>query len=235
MRASIVVPTFREASNLPVLARRIARSCPGCEILVVDDDSPDGTAEVARRLGARVIVRRGERGLATAVLRGLEEAGEEIGVVLDADLSHPPESIPALVAAVEAGADVAVGSRYGPGGEIEHWPLARRIASFAGTLLARPITTVSDPMSGFFSLRRSILEGATLRPQGFKILLEILARAPVHRVVEVPIRFEDRAAGASKFGPAERRAFLRQVMELYRERKAWPWRLMSGLGRLAGR
>lgn len=227
-RATVVVPTYNESANVERLVRRVLSAFPEAEIVLVDDASPDGTAARARALAAtlpvKVVERSGERGLSTAVLRGFEEARTDVVVVMDADLSHPPEMIPSLVAAVEDGADVAVGSRYVEGGEIDEWPLLRRMTSRAGTLLARPLTAVRDPMAGFFCLRRSLLRGVQLKPRGFKILLEILARARPVRVVEVPIRFEDRAAGSSKFDGRERRAFLRQVWTLYRDENAWPWR-----------
>jgi len=215
-RATVVVPTYNEAANLPELARRIRASMADVAIVVVDDGSPDGTAARARELGIRV-VERGERGLATAVLRGLEEALTDVCVVMDGDLSHPPEAIPGLVKAVEEGAEIAVGSRYAPGGEIERWPWMRRLTSRAGTLLARPLTRCRDPLAGFFCLRRGLLRGVALKPRGFKILLEILARTRAKRIAEIPIRFENRGSGASKFGPRERRAYLRQLWELYRD------------------
>jgi dolichol-phosphate mannosyltransferase len=228
-RATVVVPTFNEADNMEPLCRRICAALPEVEIVVVDDASRDGTAARARELGKelpiRVIERVGERGLSTAVLRGFEEARTDVCVVIDADLSHPPELVPDLVRAVENGAEVAVGSRHVAGGEIDEWPLVRRLASRAGTLLARPLTSVSDPMSGFFCLRKSRLQGLDLKPRGFKILLEIVARAGWTRIVEVPIRFEDRREGTSKFGPKERREFLQQVAELYRDVNAWPFRV----------
>jgi len=232
-RITVVVPTFNEAGNIEPLTRRVLAACPASEIVVVDDASGDGTAERARELGrtgpVRVIQRVGERGLSTAVLRGFAEARTDVCVVMDADLSHPPEAIPALVRAVEEGAEVAVGSRYIPGGAIDEWPLFRRLASKAGTLLARPLTPVHDPMAGFFCLRRSLLDGIDLKPRGFKILLEILARTGTRKIAEVPIRFEDRAAGESKFGPRERRDFLRQAWTLYRDLNSWPYRLAKSL------
>ncbi len=222
LRASVVVPTYNEAENVEPLARRVLAALPDVEIVFVDDASIDGTVDriraMAEELPVRVVERRGERGLSTAVLRGFEDARADVVAVLDADLSHPPETLPALIAAVENGADVAVGSRYAPGGEIDRWPLFRRLASKAGTLLARPLTSVSDPMAGFFCMRRSRLRDVELKPRGFKILLEILARARFSRVVEIPIRFEDRAAGRSKFDGRERKEFLRQVWALYRDR-----------------
>jgi dolichol-phosphate mannosyltransferase len=224
-RASVIVPTYNEAKTLPLLVPRVRAALPDAEIVVVDDGSGDGTADVARGLGARVVERKDERGLSTAVLRGLSEASCDVCVVMDADLSHPPEAIPALVKAVEDGAEVAVGSRYVPGGDIDRWTLLRRLTSKAGTALARPLTAVRDPLAGFFCLRKGALKGVELKPRGFKILLEILARTRARRTVEVPIVFADRAAGESKFGPRERREYARQLWSLYRDLNAWPLRL----------
>jgi dolichol-phosphate mannosyltransferase len=231
--ATVVVPTYNESANLPPLVGRICAALPGVEVVVVDDASKDGTADVARDLAkkfpVRVVERFDERGLSTAVLRGMEEARTDLCVVMDADLSHPPEAIPKLVQAVQDGADVAVGSRYVSGGDIDEWPLFRRFASRAGTLLARPLTSVRDPMAGFFCLRKSLFAGIPLKPRGFKILLEILARTRTKKTTEVPIHFEDRAAGASKFSSKERREFLKQVWMLYLDLNAWPWRLAKFL------
>ncbi len=230
---SVVVPTYNEAQNLPELVRRILAALPRAEVIVIDDASADGTADVgrelARTLPVRVIERKDEKGLSTAVLRGLQEARTDLCVVMDADLSHPPERIPLLVQAVLDGADVAVGSRYVKGGDIDEWPLFRRFASRAGTFLARPLTSVHDPMAGFFCLRRSLLDGVTLKPRGFKILLEILARTGTQKTAEVPIRFEDRAKGESKFGPKQRREYLRQIWDLYSDLNAWPLRILKFL------
>lgn len=219
MKTSIIVPTYNEVETLPLLVPRILEVMPDAEIVVVDDDSPDGTAARARELAkyapVTVVQRKNERGLATAVLRGLGEAQGEVCVVMDADLSHPVEAIALLVAAVEQGADVAVGSRYVAGSRTQGWSLARRLVSKVGTVLARPLTPVRDPLSGFFCLRSSLLRDVELKPRGFKILLEILARAEVKIVVEVPIRFADRETGASKFSAREQREFLTQLCSLY--------------------
>lgn len=223
---TVIVPTLNEAPNLPELVRRIWASLPAVEILFVDDASGDGTPHVVRELAntfpVRLVERVGERGLSTAVLRGLNEARTEICVVMDADLSHPPESIPRMVREVEDGADVAVGSRYVRGGEIDQWPFFRRLTSRVGTMMARPLTPVRDPMAGFFCLRRRMVEGIPLKPRGFKILLEILARTGTRNIVEVPIRFGDRSQGASKFGPKQRREYIDQIRELYRDLNPWP-------------
>jgi dolichol-phosphate mannosyltransferase len=233
LTATVVVPTYNESDNLPTLVERVCTALPGAEVVVVDDASKDGTADVARELAkkfpVRVVERFDERGLSTAVLRGMDEARTDLCVVMDADLSHPPEAIPKLVQAVQDGADVAVGSRYVPGGDIDEWPLFRRFASRAGTLLARPLTPVRDPMAGFFCLRKSLFAGIALKPRGFKILLEILARTGTKKTAEVPIHFEDRAAGASKFSSKERREFLKQVWTLYLDLNAWPWRFAKFL------
>jgi len=232
-RASVIVPTYNEAENIEGLVRRVCAAMPDAEILVIDDDSPDGTAERARELArnfpVRVIVRTEERGLATAALRGIAESSCDVCVVMDADLSHPPEMIPELVRAVEDGADLAIGSRYVSGGDIDTWPMGRRLVSRTGTALARPLTSALDPLAGFFCLRRGLLAAVTLKPRGFKILLEILARTRPARVMEIPIRFSDRECGASKFGSFERRSFLRQLWTLYRDLNAWPWRLLKFL------
>jgi len=239
-RVSVIVPTYNEVENVSVLVQRILTVMPDAEIIVVDDASPDGTAARAREFAewhpVKVVERKGERGLSTAVLRGLDEAQSDICIVMDADLSHPPEAIPALVKAVAEGAEVAVGSRYMAGGQIGGWPLLRRLTSQVGTLLARPLTNVCDPLAGFFCLRRSLLRGVELKPRGFKILLEILARTQVDKVVEVPIRFADRGTGMSKFSRKEQREYLAQLWSLYTELNAWPLRLakflvteMSGL------
>src|SRR5262249_3950232 len=122
-----------------------------------------------------------------------------------------------------------VGSRYVRGGDIDEWPLFRRLTSWAGTMLARPLTPLRDPMSGFFCLRRSLLDGVALKPRGFKILLEILARTGTTKVAEIPIRFEDRSAGASKFGARQRREYLEQLRDLYGDLNPWPMRVLKFL------
>jgi dolichol-phosphate mannosyltransferase len=232
-RATVVVPTYNEADNVEPLVRRICAALPEVEIVFVDDASKDGTADQVRAIESkypvRVVERTEERGLSTAVLRGFRESRTDVCVVIDADLSHPPEKVPDLVRAVEEGAQVAVGSRYMKGGDIDEWPMFRRFASKAGTALARPLTPVSDPMAGFFCLRRSMLDGIELKPRGFKILLEILARCRVTKLAEIPIHFEDRAAGVSKFSPRERKEFLSQIWTLYTDLNAWPVRVAKFL------
>ncbi len=242
---TIVIPTYNERENVGPLLERIASavaplagpaqgSAPGVEVLFVDDDSPDGTAAAAAEVGARYagrfavrcIVRTGERGLATAVIHGLREARGDLCLVMDADLSHPPESIPALVAAMsDPRVEMAIGSRFVPGGRVDlHWPLHRRLNSLAGRLLARPLTPVRDMMAGFFCVRRRGLQLARLRPVGYKIALELIVRHGWRRVVELPITFSDRAAGKTKLNAAEQLRYLRHLSRLY----AFAW---LGIGR----
>lgn len=208
---SVVVPTLNEALNVDELLRRIFAfdGAPPFEVVVVDDDSKDGTAERVSAWSAshpvRAVIRRGARGLAGAVILGAREARADVVVVMDADLSHPPEAVPALARAVlDGSADVAVGSRHVRGGAIRGWPLHRRIVSKLASALAWPISVVSDPMSGFFAARRQALLDLGEAPAGFKILLELLSRGGASlRALEVPITFTDRVQGESKLGATE--------------------------------
>ena len=225
---SVVVPTFNERENLPRLAEELFRALAAAgirgELVVVDDDSPDGTATVARWLAGRhpvrVLLRKGQTGLSSAVLEGVEHSLAPVVCVMDADLSHPPKAVPLLYYEVMTGADIAVGSRLVPGGGVENWPLGRRLISKGATLLARPLTSVSDPMSGFFCFRRSLLRGARLEPEGYKVLLEILARCEIARAVEVPYLFRDRRAGRSKLTGRVMRQYLGHLFRLYASRVA---------------
>ncbi|APZ41892.1 glycosyltransferase family 39 protein [Acidihalobacter ferrooxydans] len=227
---SVIVPTFNERDNAPELIRRVLAAFASldepAELLIVDDDSPDGTAAAMRQAAAehaatdcvRVIVRKRDKGLAKAVAAGFEQARGDVLAVMDADLSHPPELLPDLLAAIHAGADVAVGSRYVAGGGTAGWPLLRRIVSRGAGLLARPLSPVKDITSGFFALRRDCLDDLHYVPRGYKIGLELFARLPGRRVVEVPFTFHDRTRGASKLGGAIMLAYLVQLAGLYRAR-----------------
>jgi dolichol-phosphate mannosyltransferase len=223
---SIVVPTYREAENLPALVGRIGAvmaplSCP-YEIVIVDDDSKDGTDRVVADLAAagrpvRLITRVGERGLSSAVLRGFREARGDILVCMDADLSHPPEAIPRLLACLaDPAVDFVLASRYVAGGSTdERWGLLRWINSKVAALLARPFVSVRDPMSGFFALRRSVLSrAAELSPVGYKIGLELMVKCGCRCIREVPIHFALRRGGRSKLTFAEQINYLRHIRRL---------------------
>lgn len=220
---SVIVPTYNEATALPILVRRLHVTMDSAqipyELIVVDDNSPDGTAQVAERMASeapiKVLRRPGKAGLASAVLHGLQLAKGDLIAVMDADLSHPPETIPQMLRAMESsGAELAVASRYVRGGGIENWPFRRRLASAVANALARILTPIRDATSGFFLIRRSCLDGVQLNPIGFKIGLEVMARARYRRFIEVPYVFTDRRHGTSKFGSAEVWFFLKQLAVL---------------------
>jgi dolichol-phosphate mannosyltransferase len=226
---SVIVPTINEAENLPKLLRRIRKALGGVsyEVIIVDDDSDDGTPivcqQLARRHPLRLVLRHGaEDGLSGAVLHGMALARGEQLVVMDADLQHPPEAIPYLLSPLKNGeADFVLGSRYVAGGTTaaEHWTLPRRLNSWAATLLARPFAgrRVRDPMSGFFALHREAYRAATRRlmPIGYKIALELICKCGVKRIVEVPIHFAARAAGESKLDVREQWRYVRHLGRLY--------------------
>lgn len=221
---SIVVPTYNEATSVPLLAERLAAALGGrdWELVIVDDGSPDGTADLAQalapRIPVRVVRRAGKSGLASAVMAGFREARGDLLVVMDADLSHPAEVVPALVDAVVGGADLAVGSRYVKGGGTVDWPLRRRIVSRVACLLGNALVPVRDATSGFFALRRSAIEGVRLNAIGFKIGFEVIARGRYAKIVEVPYTFRDREHGASKFGRREIAQYLVQLGQVARDK-----------------
>jgi len=192
------------------------------ELIIVDDGSPDGTADLAESYSdvhPVVVVRRpGKAGLASAVLAGFAKARGEILVVMDADLSHPPEAVPRLVAAIEDGADLAVGSRYVAGGGTEDWPLKRRVVSRAACLIGNILVPIRDCTSGFFAIRRSALDGVKLNPIGFKIGFEVMARGRYKKAVEIPYVFRDRELGKSKFGRREIGQYLVQLGQVARDK-----------------
>ena len=221
---SVVVPTYNEAGSVPKLAERLhaALGARDWELVIVDDGSPDGTADIAAALAPRIptnVVRRGGKGgLASAVIAGFAAARGDILVVMDADLSHPPELVPALLSAIEDGADLAVGSRYVAGGGVEDWPMKRQIVSRVACLMGSALVPVRDATSGFFALRRSVIDGVTLNPIGFKIGFEVIARGRYRSVVEVPYTFRDRELGASKFGRREIGQYVVQLGQIARDK-----------------
>jgi dolichol-phosphate mannosyltransferase len=191
--------------------------------VVVDDASADGTAErvesLAPEIPARVLRRPGRLGLATAVMDGWASARGDVWGVIDADLQHPPETLTALAAAIHQGADLVIGSRYVPGGGTSDWTWLRRFISrtathMAATVLPLKLAAVGDPMSGMFMVRASALRGAALNPLGYKILLEVIAKAHYKKLVEVPYVFQERERGASKLGPRQYWEYLLHLLRL---------------------
>ena len=235
---SIVVPTYKEAENLPLLAEQI-HACIGTgsagksidyELLIVDDMSPDETVEVCERLAntypLKLLRPEGRpRDLSLSVIDGIKAAANDVVLVMDADLSHPPEKISEMLDAVSGNSEAfAIGSRYVSGGSFDRdWSLWRFLNSYIATLMARPLVKCSDPMSGFFMFNKQQLQEATkLNPIGYKIGLEIMVKGDFSDIEEVPIGFKDRELGASKMNFDQQWKYLRHLRRLYLHKfKGW--------------
>jgi dolichol-phosphate mannosyltransferase len=221
---TIVVPTYNERDRLAELVEALFaafdRARLVLELVIVDDNSPDGTGaladELARTRRMRVVHRSGKLGLGTAVVAGFDVATAPVLGVSDADLSHPPAVAPTLVAALRAAnADIVVASRYIPGGSTPDWPVGRRFMSRLACWLARPLTPIRDATSGFFVIRQEFARGVPIQAGGFKICLELLIRGWPVRLVEVPYRFADRELGESKMSLREAAQYFVQLKDLY--------------------
>lgn len=210
-KLALIIPTLCEAENIAGLLFSVRRALDptgiAYEIVVVDDDSRDGTAEQVSSISdedprVRLLVRRGERGLSGAILYGWQHTDAGILGVMDADLQHPPELLPELLEGILAGNDMVIGSRYTSGGELGEWNWLRKFLSAAAVWVTWPLQKrrcrASDPMSGFFMLRRHCLGRVRFQNTGFKLLLEILVRGRIRSVEEVPFVFGLRYRGASK-------------------------------------
>jgi dolichol-phosphate mannosyltransferase len=219
---SIIVPTYNESKNIEALLGRIFSALKPnytpYEVVVVDDNSPDGTAEIAEALKSKfdlkVVKRPRKISLASAVMNGFKVASGDVLCVIDADLSHPPEAIPQMLKEI-SNAEVVIGSRCVPEGGATNWPWFRRMISAFAQNLAKPLTKVCDNTSGFFMIKKSVLDGADINPIGFKILLEILVKGKYTKVKEVPIVFNDREGGKSKMGSKQIIEYLKQLFMLY--------------------
>jgi dolichol-phosphate mannosyltransferase len=224
-RVSVVVPTWQEGGNVGRLIRRLGQALADVphEIVVVDDDSNDGTRREARDASrdVRVIHREHERGLSSAVVRGFEAARGTYVCVMDADLQHPPEAVPDLLDAAQWGDhDLVVGSRFREDGDVVGFPLSRRIVSWGARSLTQAASPrmrdleITDPVSGFFLVRRNKLDLDALEPRGYKILLEVLHRGSVESVTEVGFTFRNRANGDSNLTTGVAAQFLLQLANL---------------------
>lgn len=230
MRATVVVPTYNEIDNIDRLLREVRTVAPDAKVLVVDDGSPDGTADRAEALGRELgnidVLRRSEKnGLGNAYRAGLRaaiDAGAEICVQMDADLSHDPSVLPALLAIAEHGADLAIGSRYVPGGRTVNWPRRRRSLSRWGNRYAAGVLglAVNDATAGYRAYRSTALEHMgfeQVRAEGYGFQIEMTYRLVTHggKVVEFPIAFHDRTEGASKMSGSIIREALVLVPKLW--------------------
>lgn len=233
---SLVVPTLNERSNITEFLRAVRRELDGAlpgryEIIVVDDDSPDGTCEAAASLmrefpELRVARRRGESGLARAVMRGWQAAGGEVLGTINADFQHPPSILPRMIGAL-GDADLVVATRYARGGGVGDWNWPRRVASrvaqFAGrVLLPEAFARLSDPLSGCYLVRRDAIARVEFHPLGYKSLMELLVRGRVRRVRECAYQMRRRTRGQSKVRALQPLHFLRHILRLRAARKGGP-------------
>jgi len=226
---SFVIPTYNEAGGIEKLLRAVdgifkANALDG-EMIVVDDNSPDGTGAIVDRLSAelpvRCLHRPGKMGLSSGVIDGWAFARPDSVALgaMDADFSHDIAIVPKMVEALASGEyGLAIGSRYVPGGGIANWPKRRIFTSKVACMLARPLTPINDITSGFFLVRRDALEGVTLDPIGFKIGLEVVAKAHYGKALEIPYVFTDRVVGESKLNQKEILNYLKQLRKLYGRR-----------------
>ncbi|KAK4706192.1 dolichol-phosphate mannosyltransferase, partial [Phenoliferia sp. Uapishka_3] len=253
IKYSIIVPTYHERDNIRPLVTTVFDTLPfdkarETEIIIVDDDSEDSTEEEVEKLKEEgrevsILVRRrvngkGERGLSSAVLRGFERARGSKLLVMDADLQHPAAFIAPLFDALTDETPFAIGTRYGKGVSMSRdWPMYRRIISWGARMLARPLTSASDPMSGFFAIQKDLfLRSLPINPLGFKIALELLLKTPLpsHGLIEVPYSFATRTLGSSKLGASTILKYVAQLITLYVWKWGFFWHLLVAGGGTVG-
>lgn len=208
IKFSIVLPTYNEGKNLIKLVDEIVKIYPCCQIIIVDDNSPDGTGFIADGLAKKykcisVIHRPKRLGLSSAVYSGFLECKNDIIGVMDADFSHPSYMIGKLVKKIELGHDIAIASRYIKNGRVERWSIDRMFISAIATIMGRFLVDIKDPMSGFFFMKKNIIEHFKIKSKGYKILLEILVKSNTKSTVEIGYIFRTRKIGKSKLNTKE--------------------------------
>ena len=220
LSVSLITPTYNERENIGLLADEIFQVLEGVtdidlELIVVDDNSPDGTGEVAEKLKekypVRVVHRAGKLGLGSAVMEGFALSERPYLGVMDADLSHDPIVLPRLIHALRD-YDLTIGSRFGETSFVEDWAWHRKMVSLVGVAMARLLTGAEDPLTGFFFVHRRALEGLNLTSAGFKILLEILCKGDCRNHLSVPIVFRNREFSRSKLNWREHALFMKQIL-----------------------
>lgn len=235
---SIIIPTYNERDNIVPLVERISNTLNhrnNYEIVFVDDNSGDGTAQTISGLQSKypvsVIVRKNERGLSSAVVRGLKSTKSEFVAVMDADLQHPPEVLAQMFKELETH-DLVVASRYCPGGSPGAWKKTRKIISTGANLLALPLVPrIKDRMSGFFGFKRSTVDLSSLNALGWKIGLEIMTRGNYDAVAEIPYTFEPRSRGSSKLSRRIIWQYLEQLVRLYMDKyRILNFMVVGGIG-----
>ena len=226
---SLIVPTYNESGNIEkiicILSKILNEALPNnYELIIVDDNSPDRTWEIAQALVSeyphlRVMRRQVERGLSTAVIRGWQAAEGEVLGVIDGDLQHPPEILLKLLTAIDQGADLAVASRHIDEGGVSDWSIVRRFLSRGAQILGliilpKAISRVSDPMSGYFMVRRSAISGKLMNPLGYKILIEVLGRGDIEQIAEAGYVFQEREQGESKVTWKQYQEYIHHLLRL---------------------
>ena len=217
---SLIIPTYNEAKNIPFLIEEIFeavdKSKIDLEFIIVDDNSPDGTWKVAESLACKypikVIRRTGKLGLGTAVIEGFKLSDREYVGAMDGDMSHNPNILNRMIVSL-ADNDIVMGSRFKEGSKVEKWGLHRRMISGTGVFMAKILAGVNDPLSGYFFMKKGVIEGINLKTKGYKILLEILVKGNYDKVEEFPYTFRMRKYSTSKLNAKEFLLFLGQIVD----------------------
>jgi len=230
-KVSIILPTYNESQNIIQILESIEENIPKhlqTETIVVDDNSPDGTGKIVdeylnlKKIANNtidIVHRTTKSGLASAILKGIQQATGDVIVVMDSDFSHPPQIIPKMLESLKKyHSDIVIASRYVSGGGIEHWTLKRKLMSKVATKIAKLSLDVSakDPMSGFFLFKKNLLHDLKFDGIGYKLLLEILVKTKGAKITEVPYTFTNRKFGASKLGSDTIIDYVKSVFKLYR-------------------